>query len=118
MIDSIKRYTRKNNGGTFTPEGVAIFPAMGYAVGGLNYETVHTTLGQEFEDSVLYAMDLAGEFNAFVGTWLDTDTGLWYVDLSRIYKSKERAISQAIAAGEKAIFDFSTGESIYVEEVA
>lgn len=52
--------------------------------------------------------------NAFVGGWLDFQTGKYYLDISENVQDKEMALKLAKERKQLAIFDLSTFESIYL----
>ena len=50
----------------------------------------------------------------FYGWWLDKKTNIGYLDLSIIAKTKRMALKLARLYKQKAIFDFSTFQSVYL----
>ncbi|MBP5483265.1 MAG: hypothetical protein J6X99_03265 [Bacteroidales bacterium] len=59
-------------------------------------------------------MKHAMEHDGYVGGWLDTDTGLYFFDSTRLFPETEReaAIAFGLENGQLAIFVISTGETI------
>jgi len=50
----------------------------------------------------------------YLGYWLDKQTGTAYLDLSIILQKKAEAMTLARIFNQKAIFNFSTMESVYL----
>ena len=53
----------------------------------------------------------------FLGTWLDTRTNTWYIDVSHDAGSKENAINICKQRGEKAYYDMLLGKDVYIEDL-
>ena len=61
--------------------------------------------------------DVLGSYpNMRVGGWHDPADGKFYLDLSEVFATKADAMVAALAKEQKAIFDFSTFESVPVED--
>ena len=57
-----------------------------------------------------------GENGKFLGTWFDPQTGVLWLDVSTNYSSKSKAIKEANAAGEIAIWDVKAGGEIRLRD--
>ncbi len=55
---------------------------------------------------------LGGE-GAFLGGWRSPE-GKWYLDVSRILPDREAALREARAAGQRAVYDLASGETLEV----
>lgn len=100
----------RDGGGTYNRDDLSPFrPIAGYAVavGG-----VELAYGGVTGDVLGWAADaVASEFSThLVGTWLDD--GIVYIDAVRHIRNRETAIKLGQDAGQQAIYDFATGESI------
>jgi len=51
-----------------------------------------------------------------IGGWLDTETGIYYVDASMLYLTLSTAMNTACMLGEKAIYDWQDQKVLYVKE--
>ena len=49
-----------------------------------------------------------------LGTWYDNDSKNTYLDVCKVYKSRQYALSQGRRYRQKAIYDLSTGNTINV----
>lgn len=58
--------------------------------------------------------ELTRDLNVFVGGWIDSDSGLVYIDISRHYSDRAVAIHVAIDNNEIAIWDLGKGQEIRV----
>jgi hypothetical protein len=109
--------TVENGGATFDGRTLLPFtPSDGYAVavGGTRYPEAG------FDANVLswMAKAVSSEYETtYAGTWVEGTTV--FIDAVKYFAADRRA--DALAAGryygQKAIFDFAAGESIYLDEV-
>lgn len=49
-----------------------------------------------------------------IGGWKDKDTDTYYIELNKVYKSKQQALKIAKRYKQKAIYNMNTGEVINV----
>lgn len=74
------------------------------------------TQGCHSRESLPKVIEHARQHDGYVGGWLDTDSGLYYFDSSRLFTEDQR--DAAIAFGKEnrqiAIYVISTGESIEI----
>jgi hypothetical protein len=108
--------TAENGGATFEGRTLLPFtPADGFAVavGGVRYPAAQldaNTLGW-------LAKAVTSEYETtYAGTWVEGSTA--YVDAVRYFAADKRGDAKAAGRyyGQKAIFDFGAGESIYLDE--
>ena len=52
--------------------------------------------------------------HAFVGGWMDAETGKYYLDISENVQDKEQALQLAAERKQLAIYDVANGVSIYL----
>lgn len=52
--------------------------------------------------------------NCIIGGWLDTDTGIFYIELNQVFKTQEEALIFAEVNSQKAIYDSKNGHVIKV----
>lgn len=109
---------------TFKSGGATIHPVTGnepksgygYAVS-KEHEVIvpkaATTLA-DVEKYIQSKKDVFGDENLHLGMWADEDGNI-YFDISKVTPDKEAALADAASTGQKAIYDFQTGESIPVE---
>lgn len=122
--------TATNEGGTF----IYLIPAPnddggwfeyhgdGYAVGGYR-DTVKVDLNTGNGEPVLKIAEfiqripstLNGDKHYLLGTWIED--GVLYIDAVKIWAEEDDALSEARKNGEKAVYHFNSGRTIYVEPV-
>lgn len=56
--------------------------------------------------------DLLRQDGYMFGAWLDTETGITYLDVVTVLDSKELALDLAVQKGELAIYDLGSGQEI------
>ena len=109
-------YLKKNGGFTAKPNLIPVKPKSGYAVSLKGYETrvplEIVSLGL-FRELLKCYQRLAEKNIAYIGGWIDE--GYLYLDLSLILHNKEQALEVASKNKQKAIFDFGSGKTIYLE---
>jgi hypothetical protein len=118
-VEAIKQAIEQG-GGTFDTTGTELAKSDGYWVGGFQkiinpYAVVPTTpdemLGISLRISRLVSdicMDMTGDDG--IGLWVDK--GNLYVDVSRHFTDRTRAIGAGVANDQKAIYDVAAGENI------
>ena len=76
------------------------------------------TQGSHSRESLVFVVTHALEHDGYVGGWLDTETGLYYFDSTRLFPEDQReaALQFARENGQTAVYVISTGEEIRVEE--
>ena len=111
-INSLLRLTIENGGGTFDRNLESVAPETGFAVGMV--DGTHTILHLEDLESLDHSvMAILIQFPAaFVGTWLND--GKIHLDPVIIVQNRTDAIEMARKFNQKAIYNFSTGETINV----
>lgn len=53
---------------------------------------------------------------AFYGGWHDNESGLVFLETSRIYQTEDDAMSAARECGQRAVYCLHTGETLYTAE--
>lgn len=116
------RHTFREGGRTVDVE-TGFEPSEGWAVAQKRYsKTVDTKRGAEFARNQVanYVADnwevLTAEGN-YLGTWLDEDTGLIWLDISQVFPDSEydAAYDWAKRQGEIAIFNLGTFEEVTID---
>ncbi len=110
----------KQGGGTFDTSGKLIEKDFGYWVGG--YQRIpspysHTPVTPRYVETVAKRIELLvgdlcmsmGPEDA-IGLWVDD--GLLYVDVSRYFRNRTKAIAAGIANDQKAIYDIANRADI------
>ena len=123
LAEDIYNRSLSNNGSTtFVDTGLPV--TTGFLVAGLGAPSITTnSLNQDIikkyiEDN--YEQWFKGTHNSrryFLGTWLDTRTNTWYIDVSHDAGSKENAINICKQRGEKAYYDMLLGKDVYIEDL-
>jgi hypothetical protein len=113
IYDIILIHTMRNGGGTFFPDGEAYSPESGYAVGQFSgtYALVPLDDIPDNFDGAIKSLQLAFP-NLFIGTWVHD--GYIHIDPVEIVSNRANALAAARKRNQKAIYDFSTGETINV----
>jgi hypothetical protein len=101
-----------NKGGFTVRDGNLIRPTSGYAVSIKGWET---RVPRALLSLPLFTAIVKSYQGLTFGAWIDD--GIVYFDRSFIYADRQAAIDVGHANGQKAIYDFAAGESIYLEEV-
>ena len=104
--------TLKNGGGTFdAATGKPLTPGTGYAVATGQQGKVVAAKAKDINEAYV---EVSKTGAPHIGTWLNPEDGMVYVDPTQVVDDLEEAMKLAQARGEKAIFDFSTMEDIPV----
>lgn len=116
-------HTLLEDGGTFNPvTGDSLDLKVGYAVGGYQ-ETTTYRVGQEGLTDAIAAhiqrmpSTLSGAKHYALGTWVEWDAGSGgtvYIDSVKWIIGRAHALNEGRKNHEKAIYDFESGESIYL----
>lgn len=107
MLLKLRAYNYPD-GFTVNIKGETIAPQNGYAVG---IEEIHDS-----SQLVPYVLDeLKGQSSIYFGGWFSQERDIYVIDAVRILYSKDEAIALAVRHKQEAIYDFETGESIYVK---
>lgn len=104
----------KNNGG-FSVNTNGDSPKSGYMVSIRDLYKIDIDLIDQSD--IDFASNIANQVNGFIGGWLDVnDTNInnFYMDISINIQNKEKAIELAKQNNQLAIYDVSSGESIYL----
>ncbi len=109
----IAELTRSQGGATVNLDGTA--PDSGFVIAVHGHERVVDN-DEHLPDAIKkYAEDNAAELSKsgrHLGTWVNTDDGKVYLDVSEVIDDRLEAVAQMKARGEKAIFDLSHMEEI------
>jgi len=108
LVDKVWEYSLAH------PDGFTIHipdfeePTYGIAVAYAYTQFSHS------KESLPRVIKHAMEHDGYVGGWLDTDTGLYYFDSSKLFPETEReaAIAFGLENKQLAIYVISTGETI------
>jgi hypothetical protein len=107
--------TFANGGGTFRPESGASVTS-GWAVGQVDDSAyvidIDSAHGPEFLEAALEALI---DYNEFIGTWIDADTGLLHVDPVSIIDNEEWALALGRARRQKAIYHLDTDTEVRLD---
>ena len=91
-------------------------PETGYMVSYPAYEQVLES--PTILDIVDYVQEnvefIYGLPHAFVGGWMDAETGKYYLDISQNIQDKAKALQVAAERKQLAIYDVASGVSIYL----
>lgn len=115
MIDNL--LTNGINNGGFTIDGnfKPIQEKKGFMVSLYGYEKTYSLNGDYKAlkaDLIKYQAIVKQYKNVYIGLWVDKD--LIYLDISKHYNSKKRALQAGINNDQLAIYDIKKGESIYL----
>ena len=50
--------------------------------------------------------------NCIIGGWLDNDTNIYYIELNKVFKDRDKALIFAIQHNQKAIYNIKTNKII------
>ena len=113
----LREFLQLNGGVTLQLNGEIFSPIQGYQVSTKDCYKVLYDYVTDFELTSMCINTmreaLKNECN-FIGLWLDGD--YLYIDVSDVYFDKATALIEAQKLNQKAIFDWQTKESIYLEE--
>lgn len=122
-IDLLIDETYRDGGTSVSFNSVAV-PASGYMVGGFVDSLIfgsdmligdHRAFTWEMISAWLDKHeDLIRELDVFVGGWVDQESGMVYIDISRHFTDRAVAIHTAIDNDEIAIWDLEKGKEIRV----
>jgi hypothetical protein len=105
----------RDNGGFTLDTRRVEWVTKGFAVY-VNPERTRTVKGEiDVLTLATYAADnrdLLSSAPKVFGAWLDTETGVTYLDVVTVFDSKELALDLAVQHGELAIFDLANGQEI------
>jgi hypothetical protein len=76
-----------------------------------------STQGSHSRGSLAFVVTHALEHDGYVGGWLDTESGLYYFDSTKLFSEDqvEEALQFARENGQSAIYVISTGKEIRVD---
>ena len=77
------------------------------------------TQGRHSRESLFFVVSHALENDGLVGGWLDTESGLFFFDSTKIFPEDQldEALAFARKNGQSAVYILSTGEEIRLDEV-
>lgn len=115
MIDNL--LTNGTNNGGFTIDGnlKPIQEKNGYMVSLYGYEKTYPYNGDYKTlkaDLIKYQAMVKQYKNIYIGLWIDKD--IIYLDISKHYTSKKRALQAGINNDQLAIYDIAKNKSIYL----
>ena len=64
----------------------------------------------------LKELEKQGYKNGYIGGWLDTETGVVYLDISYNFRSLGMALSEASNTNQLAIYDIANDTSLYLKD--
>ena len=115
--ETIIRKTRENEGYSVSPKTTDI-PDEGYMVGQygntdpLRHAEYTDPTPQQINDFLKANSDVLEDPNKYVGTWLDSDTGLTHLDIARKHDDMIPAMDDALSRDEIAIWDAAKAEEL------
>lgn len=116
-LSKVYNETIVNQGCSYSLNNGNFNPKNGYFVGGfVKSMVVHLS---EFNEShlrnfILCNSPLLSLDNAYLGTWIDTETNLVHIDVSMLIDNLVSALDTASLYNEIAIYDNANGKSIYL----
>lgn len=77
------------------------------------------TQGSHSRESLPFVVTHALEHDGYVGGWLDTESGLYFFDSTKLFPEDrlEEALEFARQNGQQAVYVISTGEEIRLEKI-
>lgn len=116
-------YTLEHRGGTFDAStGEPVAPSSGYAVAVKNLGTGNgALLSRSYLVSRLCEALIHQLSVPYIGTWVETNRyghDVCYVDRVVILPDRASALAVGAAFNERAVWDFSSSESVYVDRKA
>ena len=105
-VAEMKNLILKNGGFSISPSGKK---ASGFMVSKMDYIAKPIS---EFTQSDIDNAPVGK--NDFLGGWLDTETGIVYLDISESYQDKMMALDVASDRKQLAIYDVKNDMSIYL----
>lgn len=108
-------YLKKNDGATLTPDLEPLNINKGFGVSIKGYETKSKNIFNLVALLVTY-QKIAKKKKGMIGFWLDRETSIWYLDISKIFKHRKKAEKVGQKNDQTAIFDFLKCESIYLQK--
>ena len=123
-IKSLYFLVQESEGFSVKADGLLTYAAKeGYAVGGAVkavgvYKCLNNDLSfRIFNREMNRLQSVVTDPNQVIGAWVDHSedpSGVVYLELSDVVRSKQVALELARARGEKAIYDFANSETSYV----
>ena len=111
-MQDLKQLLKDNGGFTLSSKLQDVSLDSGYMVAYKAHETIIDINSLELGQSINTTQNNAQKLNAFVGGWLDN--GLVYLDVSKHFTDKSKALEFARQEKQIAIYDIKKGESIYL----
>lgn len=110
-MEEIKKYILENNGITLNGN-CRLNEKKGYCVSLAKYEHITRNIDDVMIKLGEY-LEISKKNNAYnVGVWLDN--GVYYIDISVVFKNKKRALIFGKSQHQLAIFDNINGVSLYL----
>lgn len=116
-LSRVYHETVVNFGCSYSLNNGELNPTNGYFVGGfVKSMVVHLSDFNEshLQDFILCNSPLLSQENAYLGTWIDSETNLVHIDVSMLIDNLVNALDTASLYNEIAIYDNSNDESIYL----
>ena len=111
LLKAWRHNCAQTGGATITPDGSLLEAAAGYVVSLPGHERTFGSLEQALKQAA-QALEQAAALQANVGLWQDQDTGLWYLDYSRVITDRQEAEAAGRAAGQIAIWSLADGAEV------
>lgn len=114
LIKDLVELAIKENGVTYNPMTCELNPSLGYMVSLKGYEEKHRDIDDDIVFAYIYKHSLNLCPTNYVGLWKD---GVWHVDISVHILDLDLAIKVGEKNEQKAIWDCSKKESIYLATI-
>lgn len=113
IAERVWQFSQSHPDGFTVDVRTMIEPAAGIAV------SYAATQGSHSRESLASVVTHALEHDGYVGGWLDTESGLYYFDSTKLFPEDqlEEALEFARANGQQVVYIISTGEEIRVDKM-
>lgn len=113
MVEKAWTFSQSHPDGFTVDVRTMTMPTKGIAVSYAATQNSHS------RESLTFVVEHALNHDGYVGGWLDSESGLYYFDSTKIFPEDqlEEALEFARENGQKAVYIISTGEEILVEEI-
>lgn len=114
-MKNLKNYILNNGGCTLTPS-LELYNGSGFVVSRPGYEFTTSNIDEVIKKVEEYKTT-ADSLKAYIGVWLNTEDGLYYVDINNIYTDKKEAVFYGFKYQQLAIFDIANCEEIRMNDI-
>lgn len=113
MVEKAWTFSQSHPDGFTVDVRTMTTPTKGIAVSYAATQDSHS------RESLTFVVEHALNHDGYVGGWLDSESGLYYFDSTKIFPEDqlEEALEFARENGQKAVYIISTGKEILVEEI-